>query len=227
MGTMTAGQLDITGLGDYFRGYNAPLGFGSITGEVTAYGTIESLFTDVNGILGYGTNASVLGFEAGTAVGTPTSFTIGSTTYTLTPQGGDAYTIDSYAGFANTVLYNWSFTPASTFTLDAQGGAFALTGGTANFPVTRKLDAQGGTYALTGGTVSFIKGYPIAATGGTFAMTGGSVNFPVTRVVTATGGTFAFTGGSVNLNKGRILDAQGGTYSLTGGTANFPLRSEE
>jgi len=64
-----------------------------------------------------------------------------------------------------------------TYTLNADGGSFTLTGQNADLLFGRVLAAGGGSFTLTGQDVTFSRTYVLQAETGLFTLTGGNVTF--------------------------------------------------
>jgi len=109
--------------------------------------------------------------------------------------------------------------PASTYTLTANGGSYALTGSSAVVSRNRKLTSSGGSYSLTGASAVVSRNRKLTATGGAYTLTGGSANLSRNRKLTASGGSYSLSGGTANLLRSKYVAASGGAYTLTGSSA--------
>ena len=121
---------------------------------------------------------------------------------------------------------DWLFDAATSgaYTLTAQGGTYALTGGTATIKRDRALTASGGSYAIAGqqATItwsSVAAAYTLTAQGGSYAITGASASLNRNRRLTSSGGAYALTGQSITLRKSKRIVSTGGAYTYTGATA--------
>ena len=111
--------------------------------------------------------------------------------------------------------------PASTggYTLTADGGSFAITGGSAGLRVSRRISAASGSFTVTGTAASLRAGRKITASAGSFAITGTAATLKAARRLSAESGSFSVTGSSATLSVGRRLVADAGAFVLTGADA--------
>jgi len=122
------------------------------------------------------------------------------------------------------VLFNQPTGGATSYTLTANAGVYALTGGSASLKVGRKITANAGSYSLTGGSASLKVARTLSALAGSYSLSGGSANLtksggPASYTITANPGAYAITGASVSLKVARSLSATAGSYTLSGGSA--------
>jgi hypothetical protein len=172
---------------------------------------------------------------------TPTSDTSGGGS--ITAQTGPALGI---AGFPHSVIhqastasgsYNAEWTLGSSarwtafvinyavaltgYTLEAEGGSYALSGASAALEVGRVVGAAPGSYASSGTAAALELGYRMSADAGTYALAGTAAALRATRQLQAVPGTYALGGTTASLEIGARLDAAGGSYALAGSSANL------
>lgn len=177
---------------------SAPATFGSsdLSGFLSSYGD-DSTDSEVGG--GYYSSWTSGAFD-------PAAFTGG---------GGSASANQSWA--ATTLALR----PASTggYTLTADGGSFAITGGAAGLRVSRRISAASGSFAVTGTAASLRAGRKITASAGSFSITGTAATLKAARRLAADSGSFSITGSAATLSVGRRLVAEAGAFVLTGADA--------
>lgn len=110
---------------------------------------------------------------------------------------------------------------ATSYTLTAAAGAFALTGTAASLKYGRVLQAASGSFAVTGTAATLRKGYSLQASSGSFATTGTAATLRYGRVIQAAAGSFQVSGTDASLKYGRVLAAQPGAFALTGTDATL------
>lgn len=200
----------------------------------TAIGTsfTDTLFsTGQPGIYGFSSTSTEWSADdyvpqsAWTDVSTGTGFTTG--TWTTATQGTAGVTdvrlkASNTTGtvYSNTVTL--TVTAGGSYTLTAQGGSYAMTGGSAVLERDRRLTASGGSYTVTGGQagVTYSAGainYNLTALGGAYTFAGASAVLIRNRRLTSSGGAYTITGATVTIQRDRMLTASGGTYTVLGG----------
>ena len=124
-------------------------------------------------------------------------------------------TIDAAEVFAEV-----DYTVAGAFTLNADTGAFALTGIAAGFSADRQLVAALGTFTLTGIATGLANGFVLPAALATFTLTGIAANLPTGKALPAALGTFTLTGLAATLTFTGVaaftLTVDVGSFTLTG-----------
>lgn len=117
--------------------------------------------------------------------------------------------------------------PTSTPTLDAEKGAYTLTGVAAGLTRPRTIVGGTGSYVLTGKDASLKQGYSITASTGSYTLTGQDAALTKTRPLAAGTGSYVLTGIAAGLRDTSIIVADAGAYTLTGKDvsllANQPL----
>lgn len=106
---------------------------------------------------------------------------------------------------------------ATTTTINAETGAFALTGAAATLNRGLvPLDAQPTSYAVSGTAATLARGWNLDAQPGTFAVSGTAATLARGWNLDAQPSTFAVSGTDATLARGWNLDAQPGAFELTG-----------
>lgn len=106
---------------------------------------------------------------------------------------------------------------ATTTTINAETGAFALTGAAATLNRGLvPLDAQPTSYTVDGTAATLLRGWNLDAQPGTFAVSGTAATLARGWNLDAQPSTFAVSGTDATLARGWNLDAQPGAFELTG-----------
>jgi len=113
------------------------------------------------------------------------------------------------------------WTAAGGIVMDAEAGAFVLSGQAAALKAGRKVAAGAGSFSLTGQAAALLHGYRLAAEAGAFALAGQSAALLTARILPAEAGTFVLSGQSAALLRGWALPAEVGTFTLSGQAASL------
>lgn len=155
-----------------------------------------------------------------------------SRNYDPTASGGTGTLLPDTINGQNGTLNNFTGTywieyddgqGGTNYTLTADGGTFAYSGGANAFSVARRISAQGFSFNYSGGQASPLVSRLLSANAGEFTYGGASVDLLTARVLSADGGQFAYSGADTSLIISRILSAQGGTFSYNGGIATISV----
>jgi hypothetical protein len=111
-------------------------------------------------------------------------------------------------------------------TLAADGGSFALTGGSTNLLYNRRLVASGASFNLSGTPANLLYNRILAAASGSFAYNGSDAGLLIGRVLVSESGIFVYSGFDADLIKAGtpqnyVLTAEGGVFLLNGFEVTF------
>jgi hypothetical protein len=136
-------------------------------------------------------------------------------------------TPDAEASFSYIAHVHVQSLDGGAFTIEADPGAYTLTGSAALLEADRLLSVDPGTYDLIGTAADLLAGYRLSADPGSYTLTGSAAELIYTQpgafTIAADPGTYALTGSPATLTKASTLAAEPGVYSLTGAAALFPL----
>lgn len=102
------------------------------------------------------------------------------------------------------------------YTLDADAGAYTLTGQAAGLLAARVLTLDAGEYALTGQAAGLLAARLLAADAGEYALTGQDPGLTAARALGLDTGEYTTTGQDPALTVARLLGLDAGEYALTG-----------
>ncbi len=102
------------------------------------------------------------------------------------------------------------------YSINAEPGAYALSGSAAGLLATRTLPALPGTYALTGSPATLQRGFQMNAAPGSYTLSGSPAGLLAARTLTALPGAYTLAGSPAGLLAGRVLQAGPGVYVLAG-----------
>lgn len=102
------------------------------------------------------------------------------------------------------------------YTLDADAGAYTLTGQAAGLLASRVLALDTGEYALTGQAAGLLAARALAADAGEYALTGHDQALTAARLIALDTGEYTTTGQDPALTIARLLGLDAGEYALTG-----------
>ncbi|MCP4393453.1 MAG: hypothetical protein GY804_04185 [Alphaproteobacteria bacterium] len=129
----------------------------------------------------------------------------------------DPYGADSATAYANLIYLEYEGA-ATGLTLDADAGAYNITGSDVSTPITRLLSAAVGAYSLTGADTGITLDRILSGESGAFVLTGSDVEITISldKKLDAESGAYNLTGSEVNIVKDAILNAETGAFNLTG-----------
>jgi hypothetical protein len=140
-----------------------------------------------------------------------------------------------YTGFDATLDYSADVAPGAvlwdTFVwdnfywdraqLDAEVGAFTLSGSNATLSRGYAINAGPDSYAITGNDVTFRRTYAMTAEPGAFAITGAAAAMTAVRTVNAQPASYSITGQAATFVVAKSINAALGSFALTGAAATF------
>jgi hypothetical protein len=134
-----------------------------------------------------------------------------------------AYSAVKVAAGNQTIEYMRALAPSGggTTTLDAESGAFAITGTAATliYGASTTLNAESGAFVITGTAATFE--YTRNVESGVVAITGTPADLSLHRVLSAAAGAVTMTGTAAVLRTGRVLGAASGSVAITGTAATL------
>ncbi|TMJ00815.1 MAG: LamG domain-containing protein [Alphaproteobacteria bacterium] len=119
---------------------------------------------------------------------------------------------DLYAGGAG-LAYPFS---ASSFTLTASTGSFALAGQAVTLKAARQLTSSTGAFSLAGQPAALRSTRQLTSSTGAFSLAGQAASLRAARQLTSSAGAFSLVGQAAGLRATRQLTSSTGVFSLTG-----------
>ena len=107
------------------------------------------------------------------------------------------------------------------YTMNAEPGAFTLTGVNTDDDRALILNAAFGSFTLTGFAADLAKGYTLNAEPGVFALTGLAAEILATRLLNAEPGSFILAGNDAELLRSLVVNAAAGSFVLSGSAAGL------
>lgn len=141
---------------------------------------------------------------------------------TTAAQGPNA----SSSGNIRSVVLAIELAPASasTYTLPAAAGSYALTGTAATLKLGRVVAAAAGSYALSGSAATLRRALPLVAGAGSYSLTGATAGLLHSWKTAAGAGSYSISGTAASLLVGKVVPAAAGAYSLAGSAASMLLK---
>lgn len=112
------------------------------------------------------------------------------------------------------------------FPIDAEGGAYVITGTAANLEHQAEIQAASGSYAVTGTDANLEHQSEIQAASGSYTVSGTDANLEHHSEVAAASGAFVVTGTAATLSAGIVIIAASGSYAVTGTAASLEHSAE-
>lgn len=139
-------------------------------------------------------------------------------------QAADSFTVTWSTLDAAAIKYFWygvgPNAGAAAFALDAQPGAFTLSGIAIGALASRIVDAQAGAYSLSGVAAGVLAGRMVDAATGAYILTGVAASLQAGRALSLDPGAYTLTGSVADLIASSVgafeLSADPGVYALTG-----------
>lgn len=110
---------------------------------------------------------------------------------------------------------------AGAYTLDAQPGAYAVTGTAATVPAGRVVTASPASFTVTGGTASPLLGRAVLADPGSYTVTAQDAAAIAARLITAEPGAHGVTGAEATVARGLFLDVDPASFTVDGNAATL------
>jgi hypothetical protein len=164
----------------------------------------------------------------GIATGLTAQRTIGAAVGTFTETGTATGLLRGYPLVAATGSFVLTgndvaldYEESTGVTLDADVGAFAVTGNAAGLTAHRALTADAGVFAVTGNATGLTAQRTLGADTATFVFSGQAASLSHAHTITAAVGTFTAAGQSAGLTAQRRLECAAGAFVLTGNNAGL------
>lgn len=225
-GTQAEFQLDLPQAGDY----NIRLALGDATGtenyqRVDIYDDSTLLFSivDTDGTTG-GTfdDATGTNYSAANWPGSNTAVTHTFATTTLILKLGSTSAQANTSTIAH--LFVELAAASGAYAIDADPGAYTLTGTAASLEQGYEIAGGVGSYAVTGAAASLEQGYKLTAAAGSYAMSGTAATLThntTDPTLTADPGSYSLTGTAASLEQGYKVAGATGGYAITGTAASL------
>lgn len=138
---------------------------------------------------------------------------------TVNKAGGTAYTLDCDGG--SYAVTGTAMGPEHDRVIGAVAGSYALTGTAMSPEHDKQVAASAGSYAVTGTAMAPEHDYVIGIEAGAYDLTGAVMSPLHDAVIDAAGGSCAVTGQVAGVYYGRAIDADAGYYTLSGAVAGL------
>lgn len=107
-------------------------------------------------------------------------------------------------------------TAGGAIEVDADAGAYAVTGTAASLERGREVAGGTASYAVTGGAASLERGFEVVGGAGSYAVAGQAATFPKTWIAEANAGSYVVTGQAASLERVLAVVGDAGSYAVTG-----------
>jgi hypothetical protein len=141
---------------------------------------------------------------------------LGSTTDSTYTGAGKLGILTSSTGVRLDDFGGGTYAGVTDYPLDAQDGAYSVTGSNATLAASRLFNAETGSYSVTGANATLAVGKLINAESGSYSVSGVNANLIVDRTISSDAGSYSITGANAQLLVDRALNAEPGSYSVNG-----------